>query len=304
MKPKVNFFTIALIGALISLPVSVFAAAVPDGGQIALAAKRLANDFRPFVISLDRDVKVYHYFKSDRFNQDLPLQSGLFDHQLLRSLNWYWIETGELYSHDGLYAAHDPTDSRDFGNNLLEITIKKGSHVLLGHRGDVRISTETIAAIKAVRNSNYYPGAVGRFDSVLESIPRAVLALALASLDVEAATYEWAGGSSDAVCSYVTGATFVILGTPVNLDLAAKGTGVIVRNISVIGLTSNAVNFDDPSKREAYSRIERFLQLGHGQPLNTAVRSLGIGTMSESERATWRDQIFTCETLHPRDDLR
>jgi hypothetical protein len=281
--------------AVILFALSAAAQAEASSKQVENAAKLLADDFRPYVVTLERDIKVYHYLKNTSLDQDLPLESGVFDHQLLRGLNYFWAST----SNEAVYAAHDPASSRSYGNILLEITIKMGSHVLAGHSNNVRLSGATVDAIREV--DSYYNPDYFRFDSVMEHIPKPVLASALRSLDVEAATYLWGAAEMDAVCSNVS-STFLLLGTPTNLDLAASGDGVIAKNMTVEGFTPSASDFADPAKRGAYARIERFLKLSSTQPLNLAISSSNIGTMSDSEKNTWRDQIFTCDSLHPLDD--
>jgi hypothetical protein len=276
-----------------------FAHASPSNEEIATAGKLLADDFRPFVITLDRDIKVYHYYKDSSFTHDLPLESAEFDHHLIRGLNYFWIETGQMFSNEALYAANDPAISRSYGDVLLEITIQKGSHILIGHQGVFNFSPETVSALTAV--AGHAPPGVDRFDSILLTIPRAVLARALTSLDVEVATYNWTGDVPDAACTSTGGATFVILGTPVNLALADEGNGVAAKHMTVRGFTPNAVDFRDPIKHDAYDRIERFLHASARPALDSNINTSYLGPISDAEKDAWRNQIFSCDALHPSD---
>lgn len=285
------------------LSFSLVSKADPTQDQIDLAARSLADDYRPFVITLDRDIKVYHYFNDKSFNADWPLNSWMFEHRLNRAINYFWVDTGDLFSNEALYAAHDPVSSRWKGDTLLEITIRKGSRILLGHLKTINLSDKTINAIKVVMGSTFFPPH-NRMDSDLQVIPRPVLASALKLLGgVEVATYDWGGAEKNAVCSTVSGAAFIIMGTPVDLSLARQGFGVIARNMSVVGYTPLATDFSDPVKRAAYERIERFLHVS-SQVLNVNIASANVGPIPAEERSAWREQIFSCESVHSIDNLQ
>jgi len=285
-----NLIQILLLTLSVFLGISAAALSAED--QITAAAKLLADDFKPNVVAIDRDVKVFHYAKNPTLDQDLPLSSEKFDHELLSNLNYFWQDEGRY----PFYAAADPLISRDYGTVLIEITIKKGSHILNGYARPLLISSKTIAAIRVIEPS-FTPGTF-RTDSVLYFIPRKILAQAFKALDVEVVTYSWA--ASTAICSNVD-ATFLILGTPTDLAQTANGNGVIEKNLSVVGYTPSATDFSDPTKREAYARIERILYLGNRPPINHMISDSDIGTLSDAEKTAWRDQTFTCDNLHPTD---
>jgi len=255
--------------------------------QIDAGAKLLAEDFRPYVIELDRDVTVYHYFKNPRITEDLPLHDPRWEHELISTLNYYWVEDQySLYGHDPVYAAADPYVSNHYGDHLLEVTLPKGTHVLVGHRG-IKLSANTIAAIK---DGGLYPDI--RFDSELDSIPRSVLAQALALLDVEVATYSWSNGDpfANTVCAQIWG-TFLLLGTPTDMSKVAQGKGAIAKHMTVRGYSVHAQDFSDPEKRDGWAHIKKFTDVSNGSD-----------SFSKEEIEQWRDSIYSCDGVHPSDE--
>jgi len=283
--------TAVFIVSFLSLAPAVHATQ-PNDKQATAAAKLLADDFRPFVITLDRDIQVYHYFQNEKVSGDLPLHSWEWDHQLMRGLNYFWAAD----RNDAVYAAIDPAISKGHGNLMLEVTLKKGSRILIGHH-NIHISSETRAALD---NFGYYDDF--RFDGAIESINRAILAKALISLNVEAATYNWGGPAPNIACN-TSLATFILFGTPNDLDAAKYGMGVIAKTMSVAGYTSDAADFSDTEKRDAYTRINRFLVNSNTATLaGTFASTPELRGISRLERDAWSDMIFTCDSHHSADE--
>jgi hypothetical protein len=97
----------------------------------------MAKEFAPHVITLTRDIKVYHYFEWTRKagpGREVPLKYPLFQNLFRSLLGDFWLEFREEYNGKaagpGMYAAIDPIISESYGNTMLEVTLKKGSKIL------------------------------------------------------------------------------------------------------------------------------------------------------------------------------
>lgn len=100
------------------------------------ARESLNRDLRKMIKTLERDILSFHYFNPDKIHlnsrEDNPGRNsirGLIYANVMESLFWDETNTGDMIG-PGLYASPDPRTTKDYGDFMLEIEIKKGTRYL------------------------------------------------------------------------------------------------------------------------------------------------------------------------------
>jgi hypothetical protein len=95
----------------------------------------LWKDVQNRVITLTRDVRVYHYFQWKAPagpRREVDLKAKLFQTYFRGELGQFWKESPQSsgVAGPGLYSAIDPAVSSGYGETMLEITLKKGTRII------------------------------------------------------------------------------------------------------------------------------------------------------------------------------
>jgi hypothetical protein len=205
----------------------------------------------------------------------------------------FWIyreldSTAILMEGRGLYAALDPFSSRYFGNTLLEITIKKGSKVLLQGQGIFSLYWAATANNSQLQENQELEDRVKR--SVIHK------------LAVVGFTYEYDNGINT-FCSKHQDVAFLLSGT-----LNSQIRSIDSSAFDVIGLVPRKSRENDEA-RGTYKRIGSLYQylkqtdLLHRSDLRPQTRPFDGGNYRESnvdELKQIRPSTFSCG-VYPED---
>jgi hypothetical protein len=280
---------------------SAFARA--DINQEAAVIRQL---LAPNVMTLDRDIKVYHYFSMSNPKREVDVNHPVFTNYFKRGIVKHWTEiiTDEEVAAvvgAGIYAATDPIKSRNYGNTALEITIKKGTRILVGV--DVRVPRASAKILDLERWMSKNQTELSTAFPLFATAYREPYLKVLAELKVAAVSYIWQSGAFK-ICKFADDPdaryeveqfkdtpAFVVAGIPRSLGDALKGQNIDMSMFTVKGITNQPGKLAG-EKKEIYERVERVSRyLNDGPTLNP---SLKVGAPSAAEVASLKKQIFNC----------
>jgi hypothetical protein len=276
---------LAAFAILIFAGSNVFAAEATSSVEAQLVAD-LVRELRPYVGLLDRDAKVYHWFVNTNKDQDLSLRDPYFSQHYERTRSSFYRDNvnGEYdVLGPGVYAAATPWFSKSYGNNMLEISIKKGVPVLQYPADSVFGLTKRLNQIFIMR-LGAKPTQVGDA-AFTESELRRYTARALDTLGVKAILYPWAPYTIDLMTQYC------IVSPTIAALMLGKADG---KNIKLRGFTGRPKTWD-AEKLAAYTEIEAQFKL-HGRsfikPLaSTRSERLKIYLINFNK---WKNQTLDC----------
>jgi hypothetical protein len=260
----------------------------------------------PNVMTLDRDIKVYHYFNMSAPKREVDVNHPVFMNYFKRGIVKHWTEiiTDEEVAAvvgAGIYAATDPIKSRSYGNTAIEITIKKGTRILVGV--DVRVPRATAKVLDLERWMSPNQTELSTAFSLFATAYREPYLKVLADLKVAAVSYVWQSAAFK-ICKFVDDPdsrydveqfkdtpAFVVTGIPRSLEDALKGQNIDLSMFTVKGITNQPGKLAG-EKKEIYERVERVSRFLGGSP--TLNPSLKVGAPSAAEVASLKKQIFNC----------
>ncbi len=288
----------------------VFFSGFAQGG-IDLEADTIRELLAPNIMTLDRDIKVYHYFSVSNPKREVDVNHPLFMNYFKRGIVKHWTEiiTDEEIAAivgAGIYAATDPIKSLSYGNTALEITIKKGTRILVGV--DVRVPRAAAKVLDLERWMSSGQTELSTAFPLFATVHREAYVKVLTELKVAAVSYLWQSGAFK-ICKFIDDPdqkyeveqfrdtpAFVVTGIPRSHEDALKGQNIDLSMFTIKGIT-NQPGALAGEKKEIYERVERVSRyLADGPTLNPKLK---VGAPSAAEVASLKRQIFNCtaETL-------
>ncbi len=301
---KIFQILITILIGIVSATIVLYAsqAMAATDAEFEKVASELALELESSVITLDRDVIVYHYTNMNAPNLErVPVRHPFFREYLLKVMSQHWMvpqpSGGRMQQEGpGIYAAIDPIVSSRYGTTLLQITLKKGSRILKTY-GMSSLWLQIRQKFVDLKIQFEWAKAMG---PVKQRI--------LKKLNVVGNSYEW-NTSVNGFCKTSQRVAFLLVGAldPVSGKMVAP-------TIDVVGLVKRKSRESD----EAIKAYERIYELAHiilkkqlpSEPgletdrenfLTDGSAQVKESPSTEAEQLQFRNETFTCDGLHPED---